>query len=186
MSQRFSGESLECGDNSEQVLSSLQGATQLIYMFVCVCRSAECGRTCPSRSCDSCKPNRCASACPRRRAGATRWRGRSSNTELCLLVRIERGMFYHLETFRFSDRVDKKESQYLQITGSVYHSHVTLKSLARINVAERSGVCLGGVCGENTPILNMVMLSVRRDVQLNADIGGGELGHGRHRYADAE
>lgn len=95
-----------------------------------------------------------------------------------------------LETFRFSDRVDKKESQYLQITGSVYHSHVTLKSLARINAAERSGVCLAGrvwgVCGENTPILNMVMLSVRRDVQLNADIGGGELGHGRHRYADAE
>lgn len=39
---------------------------------------------------------------------------------------------------------------------------------------------------ENTPILNMVMLSVRRDVQLNADIGGGELGYGRHRYADAE
>lgn len=37
MSQRFSGESLEHGDNSEQDLSSLQGATQLIYMFVCVC-----------------------------------------------------------------------------------------------------------------------------------------------------
>lgn len=53
------------------------------------------------------------------------------------------------ETLRFSHRVDKKESQYLQITGSVYHSHVTLKSLARINVAERSGFCLeGGVWGE--------------------------------------
>lgn len=36
MSQRFSGESLECRDNSEQDPSSLQGATQLIYMFVCV------------------------------------------------------------------------------------------------------------------------------------------------------
>lgn len=47
------------------------------------------------------------------------------------------------ETLRFSDRVDKKKSQYLQVSGSVYHSHVTLKSLAQINVAERSGVCLG-------------------------------------------
>lgn len=37
MSQGFSGKSLDCGDKTEQDLSSLQGATQLIYMFVFVC-----------------------------------------------------------------------------------------------------------------------------------------------------
>lgn len=59
-----------------------------VCFLTCVCRSAEYGRTCRSIYCDSCRVSRCASAWPRRRAEARTWRGRSSNTELCLPVRL--------------------------------------------------------------------------------------------------
>lgn len=59
-----------------------------VLSYMCVSRSVAYGRTCRSFYCDSCRASRCASACPRRRADERTWRGRSSNTELCLPVRL--------------------------------------------------------------------------------------------------
>lgn len=55
---------------------------------VCLCRSVEYGRIWRSLSYDSCSLSSCASAWQHRPADKRKWRGRSSNTGRCLLVRV--------------------------------------------------------------------------------------------------
>lgn len=87
-----------------------------------------------------------------------------------------------------ANEADEKVNIYESLA-SLHHSRVIFANPAWIKVAERSGVCLERRV-RRMQRLNMVMpppLSLcRRDVQLDADFGGGELRHGGHRHADAE
>lgn len=117
-----------------------------VLSYMCVRRSVAYGRTCPSFCCDSCRASRCASACPRRRADERTWRGRSSNTELCLPVRLAAT---RLAVSRLppgdrracANEADEKVNIYESLA-SLHHSRVIFANPAWIKVAERSGVCL--------------------------------------------